>query len=173
MEAVGVTHADLRRAPSREPLWPAGIRGSLTHCEGLRIALVVPDDRGISVGVDAELHRPLPPEVAEAVLTGEEAILASDFSTGVHWQTVVFCAKEAAFKAWFAATGDRVGFEEVAVELERDRFAVHAIPSRSDQGLRSSRDPEVRGRWGLLDGFAITVAWTRSQLAAAARTASS
>ena len=50
----------------REPAWPPGIVGSLTHCTGYRAAAVAHRRDVLTVGIDAEPHEPLPADVADA-----------------------------------------------------------------------------------------------------------
>ncbi len=50
------------------PLWPEGIVGSLTHCEGYRAAALARAGDVLSLGIDAEPHAPLPDGVAELVV---------------------------------------------------------------------------------------------------------
>ncbi|RBP64935.1 4'-phosphopantetheinyl transferase EntD [Brevibacterium sanguinis] len=56
----------------REPLWPAGIVGSMTHCEGLCAAAVARHTQFASVGIDAEPNLCLPADVLPQVSLGEE-----------------------------------------------------------------------------------------------------
>jgi len=86
--------------PRREPVWPAGVSGSITHCNGYCAAAVAlqADMRGI--GIDAEVRAPLPAGVTEMVCTEGERRWAAGLP-GDHWTTLVFSAKESVYKAWF------------------------------------------------------------------------
>jgi 4'-phosphopantetheinyl transferase EntD len=104
----------------REPLWPAGVVGSLTHCAGYRAAVVARAAEVHSVGIDAEPHGPLPDGVLEAITVPDElprlAALTSADPT-VHWDRMLFCAKEAVYKTWFPLMGSWLGFEDASVTL--------------------------------------------------------
>jgi 4'-phosphopantetheinyl transferase EntD len=67
--------------PNREPVWPPGIVGSITHCEGYRAAAVAREQDLVSVGIDAEPHGPLPDGVLGMIALPQEtarlAILAA------------------------------------------------------------------------------------------------
>jgi len=76
-----------------------------------------------SVGVDAEPHDVLPDGVLDAIsLQAErreiEALAA--LSTGVHWDRILFCAKEATYKAWFPLTKRWLGFEDAHITFDID-----------------------------------------------------
>src|SRR5688572_25742384 len=50
----------IRSGPKREPLWPAGLVGSITHTTGFRAAAIAPRSVIGSVGIDAERNEQLP-----------------------------------------------------------------------------------------------------------------
>jgi 4'-phosphopantetheinyl transferase EntD len=118
LASLGVPEAPLLPGPNREPLWPAGVVGSLTHCAGYRAAAVARRSDQAALGIDAEPHGPLPDGVLATVTLAEErpplARLA-ETEPGVHWDRLLFCAKESVYKAWFPLTGRWLGFEHAAV----------------------------------------------------------
>ena len=58
--------------PNREPLWPEGVIGSLTHCDGYRAAVVTRAGELRSLGIDAEPHAALPAGVLSTVASDAE-----------------------------------------------------------------------------------------------------
>ena len=56
------------------PTWPAGIRGSMTHCAGYAAAAVGPTPRISTIGIDAEPDAPLPDGVLGLVATPPNSI---------------------------------------------------------------------------------------------------
>jgi 4'-phosphopantetheinyl transferase EntD len=117
---LGIDPVPVLPGDQRAPIWPAGIVGSMTHCNGYRAAVVARTSDVHSVGIDAEPHGPLPDGVLEAVTVPEElprlaALSAADPT--VHWDRMLFCAKEAVYKTWFPLTGAWLGFEEASVTL--------------------------------------------------------
>jgi 4'-phosphopantetheinyl transferase EntD len=114
---LGVPAAPLLSGPKREPLWPAGIVGSLTHCDGYRAAAVARADTLASIGIDAEPHAALPDGILPRVsLPAEQAHLRT-LPAGVHWDRLLFSAKESVYKTWFPLARRWLGFEEAAVEF--------------------------------------------------------
>ena len=55
---IGIPPAPLLRGEDREPLWPDGAVGSITHCAGYVAAAVAATEVMLSVGIDAEVHAP-------------------------------------------------------------------------------------------------------------------
>jgi 4'-phosphopantetheinyl transferase EntD len=64
--------ASLLPGRSGAPRWPDGVVGSMTHCNGYRATVVAHSGRVRSLGIDAELHAPLPP-VLRVIARPEEA----------------------------------------------------------------------------------------------------
>jgi 4'-phosphopantetheinyl transferase EntD len=120
MEKLGVEPAPIMRGKSGAPQWPKGVVGSLTHCDGYRGAVLAYSMQVRSVGIDAEPHGPLPDGVLGAVsLEAEREWLATVGREDVHWDRVLFCAKEATYKAWEPLTGRWLGFEDAHITFER------------------------------------------------------
>src|SRR5271163_3067971 len=105
---LGHAPVPIRPGPNREPQWPAGLVGSITHTTGFRAAAVAPRSVLASVGIDTEQDHPLPDGVEEAVTVRGEpemlAALALAFPL-THWGRLLFSAKESIYKAWFPLTG--------------------------------------------------------------------
>ena len=146
------------------PVWPQGVVGTLTHTEGLRAAAVAPADRVRSLGVDVEPHGPLADGVLESVALPDEVAWVRAARTGlgsVHWDTLLFTAKEATYKAWFPLTRRWLGFSDARVTLVPDgdddetvtgslRSQILVDPQAVDGGADLL---EFRGRWVVRDGY--------------------
>ncbi len=112
---LGVEPVPILRGDKGQPLWPRGVVGSLTHCDGYRAAVVAHKLAQRSLGIDAEPHGELPEGVLDHVsLPAERDVLATR-PDGVHWDRLLFCAKEATYKAWFPLTERWLGFEDAHI----------------------------------------------------------
>jgi 4'-phosphopantetheinyl transferase EntD len=147
------------------PEWPTGVVGSITHCDGWTGAVVARSTgsgpwRGIrALGLDAEPVAPLPPGVLEVVATADErGALArlGDAQPGIPWDTLLFTAKEATYKAWYPLTGLLVGHEAVGVELS-PTGSFTAVASAPDAAGRQVVQ-RVRGRWALGPRVVVAIA---------------
>jgi 4'-phosphopantetheinyl transferase EntD len=123
---LGLPATPILRGPNREPLWPAGVVGSITHCKGFRAAVVAKQPDLLSVGIDAEIHEALPAEVVHHVCLETEIAWLADAPKEIHWDRVLFSAKESVYKAWFPLTQRWLGFEDVAVTLRPADGTFHA-----------------------------------------------
>ena len=54
LAAIGDPPSAIPTGNHREPVWPAGIVGSITHCAGYCAAAVARDAMVVALGIDAE-----------------------------------------------------------------------------------------------------------------------
>ncbi|MEV6684116.1 4'-phosphopantetheinyl transferase superfamily protein [Streptomyces sp. NPDC051130] len=121
--ALGLPPAPLLPGVRGAPRWPSGVVGSMTHCKGYRAAAVALRSGIRTLGVDAEPHKPLMEGMLEHIaLPGERSCLAELVREhpDVCWDRLLFCAKEAVYKAWFPLTQLWLGFDGARVILSPD-----------------------------------------------------
>jgi 4'-phosphopantetheinyl transferase EntD len=157
---LGIAPVPILKGEKGEPCWPDGVVGSLTHCEGFRGAAVARHDAIRSVGIDAEPHDVLPNGVLDAIsLPGERTELQA-LPGGLHWDRILFCAKEATYKAWFPVTNRWLGFEDAHITFDVDGTgAAGGFESRILVDPSAPSGPPLRtlaGRWSVRDGLALT-----------------
>jgi len=132
LERLGAVPVAIPAGPRGEPVWPAGIVGSITHCDGYRAAAVARTGDVAAIGIDAEPNRPLPGGLLDDVASAterEHLLRLARTAPGVAWDRLLFSAKEAVYKAWFPVTGAWLGFEDAEVEVDPDtgRFGVRLL----------------------------------------------
>lgn len=154
---LGLPAAAIPSGARGEPLWPAGVVGSLTHCERYRACALAWAQDARSLGIDAEVHAPLPADILEAIAGADERRALAAHAGGACWDRVLFSAKEAVFKAWFPLTGRGLGFDDVDVRIDPDRAAFRArlLVDRSVAG-EADVPAELAGRWGVAGGIVAT-----------------
>jgi 4'-phosphopantetheinyl transferase EntD len=155
LEELGHHGWSLLPGPRREPLWPDGVVGSISHCPGLAVAVAARSADTLALGIDVETDAPLPANVGRSVMDAGEAqaidrLAAQD--TVTPWGRLLFSAKESVYKAWYPLRHEWLGFEEVGVELSADgTFLAHV--RRADTGPLPQ---VVSGRWARGNGVVIT-----------------
>ncbi|NYI06933.1 4'-phosphopantetheinyl transferase family protein [Allostreptomyces psammosilenae] len=159
MAHLGLPPAPVLPGPRREPRWPDGVVGSITHCDGYRAAVLARAADLASVGVDAEPHGPLPDGVLDSVALPEERAEVDSLLKArpeVSWDRLLFSAKESVYKAWFPLTGRWLGFEQAALTIAPDAGTFTArllVPGPVVDGRRL---PGFEGRWMARDGLVLT-----------------
>jgi len=160
MGQLGVPESPVLKGDKGEPRWPDGLVGSLTHCDGYRGAVVGRRTAVRSVGIDAEPHGVLPDGVLPAISLPAERVEIAALPAGPHWDRILFCAKEATYKAWFPLTERWLGFEDAHIT-----FGVDASGTTGTFVSRILIDPTTRsgppltelgGRWSVAQGLALT-----------------
>ncbi|MET0305676.1 MAG: 4'-phosphopantetheinyl transferase superfamily protein [Solirubrobacterales bacterium] len=139
-----------------EPLWPAGIVGSITHCDDYRACAAARAEDLVTIGVDAEPNQPLPEGLlGDIALPRERELLAglSRQAPGTHWDRLLFSIKESIYKAWFPLAERWLGFEDAMVSIDprRGSFAAELLvpgPMLDGRELRG-----FDGRWLAADGL--------------------
>jgi 4'-phosphopantetheinyl transferase EntD len=156
----GITRGVLRAAADRQPLWPAGFLGSITHTDGFCAAVAAERSALQGLGLDSEVagavKAPLWPSIC----------IAAELDWLRHWPTearpqaatLVFAAKEAFYKAQYPLTGEFMSFSDLQVSPG----PAHALEgSVTFTPLRvlavfadgAAQAPEVRARYRFHEGF--------------------
>jgi 4'-phosphopantetheinyl transferase EntD len=118
LRRFGLTDAPILRGPKREPVWPAGIVGSITHCKGYRAAAVARTSDILTLGIDAEPHAALPKGIDRRVLDDRERAWVAKAPAGTHWERLIFSAKESVYKTWFPLAQAWLGFEDATITID-------------------------------------------------------
>lgn len=152
LEGLGQAPVAIPNGERGEPRWPSGVVGSITHCAGYRASAVARTQDVASVGIDAEVHAPLPDGVWDQIAFRSERALLGQ-GGDVCLDRVLFSAKEAVYKAWFPLARRWLGFEDVEMTVDVDGGTFRAellVPGPTVGGTRLT---ELRGRWGVEDGI--------------------
>ena len=164
MRKLGVPARPVLPGERGAPVWPDGLTGSITHCEGYCAAALVRAADLASLGIDAETHGPLPEGVLASVSLPEEAARIGRLSAerpAVHWDRLLFSAKESVYKAWFPLTGEWLDFHEADIDLftdpgERTRGGFRAALLVPGPRVGDRRLDHFDGRWTAEGGLVAT-----------------
>jgi 4'-phosphopantetheinyl transferase EntD len=150
LAALGIAAAPILRGYRGAPLWPDGIVGSITHCAGYCAAAVARTQDLLTIGLDAEPNAALPGGVLELVsLPAERARLRelAVAAPGIGWDRLLFCAKEAVYKAWFPLTGRWLGFADADITIDATERAFTARIQVPAPVINGSALASFTGRW--------------------------
>jgi 4'-phosphopantetheinyl transferase EntD len=157
---LGLPPVPILKGDKGEPCWPDGVVGSLTHCDGFRGAVVGRRAEVRSVGIDAEPHDVLPKGVLDAISLPAERVELEDLPGELHWDRILFCAKEATYKAWFPLTHRWLGFEDAHITFTVDGTgAAGAFSSVILIDPAAESGPPLHsmaGRWSVRNGLTLT-----------------
>lgn len=153
---LGVPPAPILPGLRGAPQWPPGIVGSITHCAGYRASALARAEDMLTLGLDAEPDERLPEGVLNAVSSADEragldALAAA--APGPSWDRLLFCAKEAVYKAWFPLTRQWLGFADAAVTIDAERGTFAARLLVEGPVLEGRPLTGFTGRWLARDGL--------------------
>ena len=127
-DQVGIDHPALLKGAQREPGWPTGWVGSISHTQGICIVILGSQLDFQSVGLDVELATPLNPELREMICRPEELRALNEIrkttGTNLPLEKLVFSAKESIHKTYFPLNQHTLDFLDARIELdwEQQRF---------------------------------------------------
>ncbi|MEU9007049.1 4'-phosphopantetheinyl transferase superfamily protein [Streptomyces sp. NPDC048551] len=159
LAALGVPAAPLLATPRGLPVWPGSVRGAITHTAGYHAAAVADGSRVAALGIDAEPDSPLPGGVLASIALPQEIAQVRELAArhpAIHWDKLLFSAKESVYKAWFPQTSLALSFEDALIRIDpvRRTFSARVLPSvlvRAHPGLSS-----FAGRWTTRAGTVLT-----------------
>lgn len=119
---LGVADARIGSGPQRQPIWPGGVCGSISHARQLAVVVVASDAAvyGVGVDVEEELTSKAMAQIQPFVLNADEYALLSR----VPWRrealvTLIYSIKESFFKAAFPLVQRYFDFDAISL-LEID-----------------------------------------------------
>lgn len=120
------------------PLWPAGVRGSISHSHGMAVAIAGNARQWRSLGLDLEktMGGQRAQRLRQAILTPTEQHWLDDHPADQAGQrlTLLFAAKESLFKALNPLCGTYFGFQDAeVVEYDADRLGLRLLRDLSDE----------------------------------------
>jgi 4'-phosphopantetheinyl transferase EntD len=130
----GVREFPLRTAPDRQPIWPDGFIGSITHTAGFCAAAVAPRTSMLAIGMDTEIVGAPTLDIWPTISRREElawvqALPGVDRPAAI---TLLFAAKEAFYKCQYPLVGEWLDFHDMRIEAagwggSTGTFAVNAM----------------------------------------------
>ena len=156
LSRLGLPPGPIPVGPNREPQWPVGIAGSITHCKNYCSAAVVRIGGIVSIGIDAEIDEPIPLDVLSLISNPSEIAAINELSAGTHWDKLLYSVKESVFKALFPLTAQWLDFTDVCIVFApRDGSFLATLPIETTRKC-SLKTPYIRGRYVIDCGLIVT-----------------
>ncbi len=148
LRALGQPPVAIPAGANREPLWPAGVSGSIAHAAGIAVAAL---RHGAPLGLDIESDQQLKADLWPLICSPAELEALPAMDRGRHVARV-FSAKEAAYKAQFPATGTLLGFDAMTVRLSATGFVARLMRAVGP----FARGHEFHGRAAQVNGMILS-----------------
>lgn len=147
---LGYAEQGLAVGAHRQPLWPQGVVGSITHCGDFCAAVGAPSAEFVGLGIDVEEDSPLDESLFDVVCTQRERGALNCLTLPLREAKLVFSIKESLFKALFPLLQRWIDFldVELRLDLQSERFEARAAFAGAPFAAGS-----VSGRFGRIGGL--------------------
>lgn len=124
LEELGLFDVIIPIGKDREPIWPDGIVGSISHCDSMVGSIVALKENYNSIGLDIEEIGKVGEELWDLLFTAKEIEFLYSLSVDdlVQFSTILFSMKEAFYKMQFPLTETFLDFKDVEIEVNDGRF---------------------------------------------------
>ena len=153
---LGLPATPILRGDKREPIWPPGVVGSITHCHEYCAAAVALASDILTVGIDAEIHEALPSGVLGRVCVDREQAWLAEAPPKIHWDRLFFSVKESVYKAWFPLTHRWLDFKDAEVTFAPDHGTFRAQLLVTPPTVANQELAVFAGRFLVQDGLVLT-----------------
>ncbi|MEZ4255716.1 MAG: 4'-phosphopantetheinyl transferase superfamily protein [Polyangiales bacterium] len=160
LEAIDEAPVAILQGAQREPIWPAGAVGSISHTLTLCGAVAGPRATYQALGLDIEQALPIEPGIWPRILTDGERrrleALPAD-RRGLEAR-VIFSIKECFYKCQHERSKTFMGFQEASVELDDTTFACtfeNDVPP-------FARGTVLSGRWVRNEHVIVSAMWLKN-----------
>ena len=133
----------LRDPQTREPLWPEGISGAITHSGNWAAAAAGKTSDVLGIGIDLEdLERQVDSRISRHVCIPEEQKWLQECGEDFLEQNlkIIFSAKESIFKAFFPYTRTYLHFHDARILMEQTFFQKSKSDSLSKNEKNSNSE---------------------------------
>jgi len=156
---LGVARQAIPSGPKGDPVWPEGVVGSITHCDGYRACAAARASDFATLGVDAEIDAALPDGLLGDIALPEERRRLGALEReqpGPSWDRLLFSIKESVYKAWFPLAERWLGFEDATVTIDPGECTFHARLLVSGPPFGKNELTGFSGRWTIAEGVILT-----------------
>lgn len=128
LASQGIQDISIVSGKHREPVWPKGFVGSISHCKDQCGAVIAKNSELQSIGFDVENIKNLKNDIARIVCTDEEKEWIKNQNRHPYNVLVllIFSLKESVYKCIYQYTQTRIGFKDCTItpELESNRASL-------------------------------------------------
>lgn len=115
---IGCSPMPILSRKERDPVWPEGFIGSITHSGEIVVAVSASSNFCRGIGIDVEENDPLDRTLVDMICRREEQNVAGLATLGIDHAKLRFVAKEAFYKAVFPLQRRFIDFQEVRIILD-------------------------------------------------------
>jgi len=132
LQVLGVVNCTIPKGPHREPQWPAGFVGSISHTEKLCSVVICSKQHALSLGHDVEYATKLTHDTLPLICSADEQLQLNrykDFPAPLC--KIIFSAKESLHKTYFPLNTHMLDFLDarITLDVQQQSFKAEVINS--------------------------------------------
>lgn len=139
LNEVGIDDFPILSGKNREPIWPQGVSGSITHCKDICGTAISNSPRILSIGFDIENIKKFRETIENHICTNDELIwLDKQSSRGRHELILLlFSIKESLYKCTYSLNHSKPGFKDYSIipDLAASTASLSSSSKRQLEGL--------------------------------------
>lgn len=120
---LDISHSFLDKGARKEPIWPNGINGSISHSKGC--VMVVVSKEHASIGLDIEHKHRVSEKLYHKLFSEKEVQIIKD--NGSVFADILFSAKEAFYKMQYPITKQYLDFLDVELDLIDNQLQISYV----------------------------------------------
>ncbi len=159
LAALGLADTPIPVGTTREPVWPDGIVGSITHCGPHAAAVAAHSRVTAGLGIDLESSEPLETGQVALICQPAERDWLRRHADQPELAKLLFSAKESLYKCLWPSVRQFIDFSAIGIRIDTDTgaFAVETW----DPALPGALLRRIAGRYLLRDGWILSAACIR------------
>jgi len=154
LTALGVADPVIPVGADREPVWPDGVVGSISHCDAVAAAVVARREDIGGLGIDLESNEPLDRQTLALVCRETELSWLAHADDELHLAKLIFSAKESIYKCIWPVIRHFVDFQDIGIQIDTETQRFVAVDW--DDDLPAPLIGSIRGRYRVRDGWIMT-----------------
>ena len=131
LQDLGVEVQALLPGEKREPLWPQGLIGSISHSADCCMAAVSQATELLSLGLDVEKREGVSEAVCKLVCVEDELQALGELRHDPEIWKLIFSAKESIYKCLYPLLNQWIGFSQASLRFNFETSKFYAIMDES------------------------------------------
>ena len=127
LRKLGCEEGPILRGKGRQPRWPKGVVGSISHTEAFCAAAVAREGDFAGLGLDVETDLPVSEDFARRVCSKRELLRCAEHGLPERLARVVFSAKESVYKLQHPLSGIVLYWADLEVLLGDGHFSARFL----------------------------------------------
>lgn len=156
------TPQQILQGKGKEPLWPDGIVGSISHAQGLAGAVVARQNDIAAIGMDIETIGGVQPDMWNLLFhANEQELIHSKQADADIWATLLFSLKESFYKLQYPHTTLFIDFTDMLVSEDNGRLSFSSVNPQNDLSVVDLHNIEIH--WTITGDHLISLCYIRQR----------